>query len=91
MDEDKPKGRLGRIAAMKLGDYRALQRQGFGEGLAESGGKTPAAAKETADAGTGNSRLQHLAGMTATDIRNIRFEEEPEGGESAPSTYDLSG
>lgn len=91
MDEDKPKSRLGRIAAMKLGDFRALQRQGFGEGLAAPGGTTPAAAKETADAGGGNPRLQHLAGMTATDVKNVRFEDDPEGGSASPSTYDLSG
>lgn len=91
MDEDKPKSRLGRIADMKLGDYLALQTQGFGKGVTLPGSETPAAAKETADSGTGNSRLKHLAGMTATDIRNVRFEEEPEGGESAPPTYDLSG
>jgi len=90
MTEDGVKSRLKRIADMKLGDYRALQRQGFGEGLIPPESGAQAAATEIADTGTGHSRLQHLAGMTATDVRNIRFEETPPTGE-APSDYDLSG
>ena len=90
MSEDGIKSRLKRIADMKLGDYRALQRQGFGDGLTPPEGGAQAAAKETVESGTGHSRLQHLTGMTATDVRNIRFEETPPTGE-APSDYDLSG
>lgn len=75
---------------MKLGDYMALQTQRIGEGLPSTEGEAPTAKTETADAGAGNSRLQHLAGMTATDVRNLKFEEAPPSGE-APSAYDLSG
>lgn len=76
---------------MKLGDYMALQTQRIGEGLPSTEGEAPTAKTETADADGRNSRLQHLAGMTAADVRSVRFEKEPEGGEAAPSSYDLSG